>query len=137
MQMQMQRITTKDAPLPGGHYSQAIGTGELLFVAGQLPIDPETGEKELGSIEAQARRCLENLRAILRAGRSDLDRVVKTTVYVADIALWARVNDVYAETFGEHRPARAVVPVPALHHGFLVEIEAIAIRDRPPQELSG
>lgn len=122
----MKVINTRNAPSPGGHYSQGIVHGGFLFVAGQLPIDPVSGEKLLGSIEEQALRALENVRAVVEAAGAGLESVVKTTVYVADIELWGRVNTVYADFFGEHRPARAVVPVKELHHGFLIEIEAVA-----------
>lgn len=122
----MRRIETHDAPSPGGHYAQGVAHGGFLFVSGQLPIDPETGEKKTESIEEQAERALKNVLAIVNAAGADKSHVVKTTVYVTDIALWPRVNEVYARFFGLYRPARAVVPVPELHHGFDVEIEAVA-----------
>jgi 2-iminobutanoate/2-iminopropanoate deaminase len=122
----MQVILSPGAPEPAGHYSQAIVHGGLVYVSGQLPIVPRTGERRIGSIEEQTRQALENVAGILETAGSGLDRVVKTTVYVSDIALWDRVNAVYAEFFGQHRPARAVVPTRALHFGFQVEIEAIA-----------
>ena len=122
----MKRISTKTAPTPAGHYSQAIVHGSTVFVSGQLPIDPRTGEKCLGTIEEQTKLVLSNLAEILRAANSGIDRVIKTTVYVSDIELWSRINQVYADFFGEHRPARAVVPTRELHFGFQVEIEAIA-----------
>jgi 2-iminobutanoate/2-iminopropanoate deaminase len=122
----MRTVFTENAPRPAGHYAQAIVHGGLVYVAGQLPIDPRSGERCLGSIEEQAARALANLSAILDAAGSDLGHVLKTTVYVSDIALWDRVNAVYARCFGDHRPARAVVPTRALHHGFLIEVEAIA-----------
>ena len=122
------RISTPDAPTPAGHYAQATEWNGLIFVAGQLPIDPATGEKQLGSIEEQTRQVLKNVRAIVEAAGSDLAHVLKCTVYVSNIDLWSRVNAVYAEFFGEHRPARAVVPTRELHHGFLIEVEAIAAR---------
>lgn len=124
--MEIKTFFTPNAPAPGGHYSQAVIHNGLIYIAGQLPIDPATGEKKLGSIEEQAEQTLANLRAILLAAGSDMSRVLKTTVYVADINLWSRVNAVYAQAFGEHRPARAVIPVNELHYGFLIEIEAIA-----------
>lgn len=123
----MRRIETAKAPPPGGHYAQGLAHGGLLFVSGQLPIHPETGERETGSIEAQTSRTLENVLAIVEAAGGDKSRIVKTTVYVSDIELWPRVNEVYARFFGRHRPARAVVPVKELHHGFRVEIEAVAV----------
>lgn len=122
----MRIIQTADAPAPAGHYSQAVVHNGTVYVAGQLPIDPETGEKCLGPIEAQTERALENLAAILDAAGSGLDRVLKVTIYVSDISLWDGVNAVYAKFFGDHRPARAVVPTRDLHHGFLIEVEAVA-----------
>jgi 2-iminobutanoate/2-iminopropanoate deaminase len=128
--MQIKSIQTPNAPSPGGHYSQAIAYGGLVFVAGQLSIDPKTGEKKLGSIEEQTEQALRNVEAILKAANSDLSRVLKMTIYVSDIDLWGAVNTVYARIMGEHRPARAVIPTGDLHYGFLIEIDAIAaIRD--------
>ena len=124
--MEIKTIHTSDAPTPAGHYSQATVYGGLIYVAGQLPIDAQTGEKKLGSIEEQTEQVLRNISEILKAADSDLSRVLRMTIYVADISLWSSVNRVYAELMGEHRPARAVVPVKELHHGFLIEIEAIA-----------
>ena len=124
--MEIKSIITTDAPAPGGHYSQAIVYNGLVYISGQLPIDPRTGEKCLGSIEEQSSLVLSNIRGILRAAGSDLNRVLKMTVYVSDISLWARVNEIYTLFLGEHRPARAVVPVKDLHYGFQIEIEAIA-----------
>jgi len=122
----MIEISTPDAPQPAGHYAQAIVHNGLVYVSGQLPVDPTTGEKRLESIEEQAEQALKNVAAILKAAGSDLDHVLKTTVYVSDISLWGRVNAVYATFFDDHRPARAVVPTRELHYGFQVEIEAIA-----------
>lgn len=124
--MEIKIISTPNAPQPGGHYSQAIVHHGVVYVAGQLPIDPKTGEKKLGPIEEQTEQVLANIREIMHAAGSDLGRVLKMTVYVSDISLWERVNDVYARMLGDHRPARAVVPVKELHHGFQIEIEAIA-----------
>jgi 2-iminobutanoate/2-iminopropanoate deaminase len=124
--MNIKTVNTDDAPSPGGHYSQAVVHNGLVFVSGQLSIDAHTGEKRLGSIEEQTEQALKNVAAILKAANSDLSRVLKMTVYVADINLWGAVNTVYARFMGEHRPARAVVPTGELHYGFLIEIEAIA-----------
>jgi len=124
--MDIKTVLTQNAPAPGGHYSQAVVHNGLVYVAGQLSIDPRTGERKLGSIEEQTEQVLRNVAAILEAAGSDLSRVLKMTVYVADIELWAAVNTVYARVMGEHRPARAVVPTKELHYGFLVEIDAIA-----------
>lgn len=124
--MEITHVHTQDAPAPGGHYSQAVVYNGLVFVAGQLSINPRTGEKMLGSIEEQTEQALKNVGAILKAAGSDMSRVLKMTVYVSDIELWGRVNEVYARVLGEHRPARAVIPTGALHYGFLIEIEAVA-----------
>jgi len=122
----MRRIETDDAPSPGGHYAQGVSHGGFLFVSGQLPIDAKSGEKKTGAIEEQTRQVLDNVLAVVVAAGGDKSHIVKTTVYVSDIELWERVNAVYAEFFGLYRPARAMVPVPELHHGFQIEIEAVA-----------
>jgi len=122
----MKTICTEGAPAPAGHYSQAIVHGDTVYVSGQLPIDPATGEKRTGSIEEQTEQVLTNLAEILRAAGSGMDRLVKVTVYISDIGLWDRVNAVYARHLGDHRPARAVVPTRDLHYGFQIEIEALA-----------
>ncbi|MFN7930019.1 MAG: Rid family detoxifying hydrolase [Blastocatellia bacterium] len=122
----LQSIQTANAPTPAGHYAQAIVHNGVVYVAGQLPIDPATGEKILGTIEEQTERVLHNLAAILQAANSDLSHVLKMTVYVSDSSQWGAVNAVYARILGEHKPARAIVPVKELHYGFMIEIDAIA-----------
>ena len=122
----MKEIFTPKAPKPAGHYSQAIVHDNVVYVSGQLPIEPITGEKRLGSIEEQTEQVLKNLAEIIKTAGSDINKVIKTTVYISDIQLWDRVNEVYGKFFGEHRPARAVVPIKNLHFGFDIEIEAIA-----------
>lgn len=122
----LQRITTTDAPIPAGHYAQATVHNGVVYVAGQLAIDPATGEKRLGSAAEQTERTLRNVEAILLAAGSDLAHVLKMTVYVSDISLWAEVNEAYARVMGPHKPARAIVPTRDLHYGFVVEIDAIA-----------
>lgn len=124
--MKIETINTPNAPQPAGHYSQATVCNGLVFVAGQLSIDPGTGEKKLGNIQEQTEQTLRNVSAILEAAGSDLNHVVKTTAYVANIDDWPAVNAVYEKVLGDHRPARAVIPTGPLHHGFLIEIEAIA-----------
>lgn len=126
--MEIKRINTPNAPQPAGHYSQATVYNGLVFVAGQLSIDP-SGEKRLGSIEEQTELALSNVHAILQAAGSDWDRVLKMNISVSDINLWEAVNKVYARVLGENRPARAVIPCGPLHYGFLIEIEAIAATD--------
>ena len=127
--MGIKRINTPNAPQPAGHYSQATVNNGLVFVAGQLSIDPKTGEKKLGSIEEQTEQALSNVHAILQAAGSGWDRVLKMNISIADIELWEAFNKTYARVLGENRPARAVIPCGKLHHGFLIEIEAIAASD--------
>ena len=124
--MEIKTVFTEEAPKPGGHYSQAVVHNGLVFVAGQLAIDPKTGERLTGSIEQQTERCLMNIAAILKASGSDLRQVLRMTIYVSDMEHWPAVNTVYARVMGEHRPARAIVPVKELHYGFMIEIETIA-----------
>ncbi|HSE24346.1 MAG TPA: Rid family detoxifying hydrolase [Pyrinomonadaceae bacterium] len=127
--MPIEKINTPNAPRPAGHYSQATKYKGLVFVAGQLSIDPKTGEQKLGPIEEQTEQALNNVHAILEAAGSGWDRVLKVTVYVADINDWEAVNRVYSRVLGENRPARAVIPTGPLHHGFLIEIDAVAAAD--------
>ncbi len=119
-------ISTDQAPAPAGHYSQGIAHGQLIYVSGQLPIDPATGAKSQGSLAEQTRLVLQNVDAILRAGGSSLQHTLKLTVYISDIAHWDEVNRVYAEMLGEHKPARAIVPTRELHFGLGIEIDAVA-----------
>ena len=119
-------VSTLSAPTPAGHYSQATVHDGVVYVAGQLPIDPGAPDKEPGTIEQQAEQTLRNLRAILEAAGSRLDHVLKVTVFISDIEQWGRVNGVYAGFFGAHRPARSVVPTKELRRGYLIEIDAIA-----------
>jgi len=126
--MSIETIATADAAAPGGHYSQATAWNGLLFVSGQLPVRPDGSHMADAPFEAQAAQVMANLLAIVRAGGSSPERILKVTVYVADIAHWPAFNRIYAEAMGEAKPARAVVPVPALNHGYLVEVEAVAAR---------
>ena len=125
--MTRQPIATDQAPAAIGPYSQAIALGNLVFCSGQLGLDPTTGELA-GGVEAQADRALRNLGAVLAAAGSDLGRVVKTTIFLADIADFADVNAVYARHFQEPYPARSTFAVGALPRGARIEIEAIAER---------
>ena len=122
----MRIISTDKAPAPGGHYSQAVEHDGIVYVAGLLPVHGDSGEQCHGTIAEQTEVVLANLAEILKAANSRLDLVIKTTAYVSDISLWGGVNDVYKSVFGSHRPARIVVPTRGLHHGFLIEIEAVA-----------
>ncbi len=119
-------IRTASAPAAIGPYSQATAAGGLLFASGQIAINPKTGELT-GDVRAQARQALENLRAVLEAGGSSLDRVLKVTCFLADMADFGAVNEVYAEYFSKEPPARSAVAVAALPKGAKVEIEAIAL----------
>lgn len=124
--MEFKSISTPQAPTPAGHYSQAMVHQGVVYLAGQLPIDPVTGSKEVGPIEQQTEQVLKNISAVLQAAGSDLAHVLKVTVYISDMELWGRVNQVYAQMMGDHRPARSVVPVKDLHYGFQIEMDVIA-----------
>jgi 2-iminobutanoate/2-iminopropanoate deaminase len=124
--MPIQTVATSGAPRAIGPYSQALRAGGFLFTAGQVGFDPASGELVDGGIAEQTRQVLANIRAILEAGGSGLGQVVKTTVFLVDMADFAAMNEVYAEAFGAHRPARSTVAVAALPRGARVEIEAVA-----------
>ncbi len=119
-------IHTDDAPGALGPYSQAIVSDGWIFASGQIAIDPATGELVEGGVEEQADRVLRNLAAVLAAAGGSLQTVVKTTVFLSDMALFADMNAVYARHFGDHRPARATVAVGGLPQGVDVEIEVVA-----------
>lgn len=119
-------IETSSAAPAGGHYSQAVAHTGLLYISGLLPVLP-TGEKLTGApLTRQVEAVLDNLRAILAAGGSAPEQVIQVRIYVTDINDWGEVNRLYAAFFGSHKPARAVVPVPTLHYGLRLELEAIA-----------
>ena len=124
--MERQIVDTRQAPAAIGPYSQAVKSGDLLFVSGQIPLQSDSGEIVAGGIEQQATQVMENLAAVLRAGGTSLDRVVKTTLYLLDLGDFALVNQVYGRYFAAEPPARATVQVAALPKGALVEIDAIA-----------
>ena len=121
-------ISTAEAPKAIGPYSQAIEAGGFIFVSGQIPLIPATGEIVEGSVEVQTARVLENLKAILEAAGSSLENVVKTTVFLADLADFSAVNEVYARVFPAPFPARSCVQVAAIPKGARLEVEAIAAR---------
>ncbi|MBQ7217071.1 MAG: reactive intermediate/imine deaminase [Synergistaceae bacterium] len=122
-------VATDKAPAAIGPYSQAIQAGDFLYVSGQIPVDPKTGNVP-AEIQAQARQSLENLKAIVEAAGYALSDVVKTTVFAADIADFAAVNEIYAEYFSREAPARSFVAVKDLPKGVGLEIEAVAWRKR-------
>lgn len=123
-----QTVFTPEAAPPGGHYVQATAWGDLVFVSGQLPVGRQGSLDPDLSFDEQARLALGNLLAVLAAAGSSPRQVLKVTAYLVGIDNWPKFNAVYSELFGEARPARAIVPVPELHHGALVEVEAIACR---------
>jgi 2-iminobutanoate/2-iminopropanoate deaminase len=112
---------------PGGHYSHAVTANGLVYVSGQLPIAPDGSRLNAESFEHQAKQVLENVAAALRGAGSDVSRLVQVRIYVTDIDSWPAFNTLYAAWAGDARPARAVVPVPTLHYGFKIEIEAVAL----------
>lgn len=120
-------IETPNAPLPGGHYSQAVVHNGQVYLSGILPITPSGKKLSQATIAEQTEQILANLDAILQAAGSQRDKVLKVTVFIADINAWGVVNQLYARFFGDHRPARSVVPCSTLHYGFGIELEAIAI----------
>ena len=120
-------IRSSDAPAPIGPYSQATCGAGLVFLSGQIPLDPRTGEMVGEDAATQAQQVLENLRAVLHASGSALERVVRTTIYLVDLGDFARVNEVYGRFFAERPPARTTIGVQALPRGARVEIDAIAL----------
>jgi 2-iminobutanoate/2-iminopropanoate deaminase len=123
--MEKEILFTKNAPAAIGPYSQGIVAGNMIFVAGQIPINPETGELVKGGIEEKTRQVIRNIRAIAEAAGSNLDRTLKTTVFLQNIDDFAAMNRVYAEYFTEKPPARSAIQVAALPKGADIEIEAI------------
>jgi 2-iminobutanoate/2-iminopropanoate deaminase len=121
-------VSTDGAPKAIGPYSQGIDTGSLVFVSGQIPLDPATGQLVGGTIAEQTERVIQNVKAILAASGLELAHVVRTTVYLVDLGEFAAMNEVYARHFPKDPPARATVQVAALPKGARIEIDAIAIR---------
>jgi 2-iminobutanoate/2-iminopropanoate deaminase len=124
----MKKIQPPNIPVPKGHYSPAVEHNGLIFVSGQLPVNLATGEVETGSIEAQTEIALRNVKTILIAAGSDLNQVLQMTIYISDIELWGPVNEAYKRVMGDHKPARAIVPVKDLHFETKIEIQAIAAK---------
>jgi 2-iminobutanoate/2-iminopropanoate deaminase len=120
-------VHTDAAPRAIGPYSQAVAAGGFLFVSGQIPLDPATGQLLSGDFEAEVDRVLANVDAVLVAAGSGRERVVKATIFVTDLSLFGTLNERYGKFFGEHRPARAVVQVSALPRGARLEMEAVAV----------
>lgn len=124
--MPLDAVATTGAPKAIGPYSQGIMVGDFVFTAGQVALDPATGELVAGGIADQTTRALENLRAVLAAAGTSPSQVIKTTVFLVDMADFGQMNEVYGRFFGSHRPARSTVAVAGLPRGALVEIEVIA-----------
>lgn len=119
-------IRTSEAPAAIGPYSQAVKSGDLLFLSGQIPLDPASGELVTGSVADETERVMQNLQAVLKAAGATFDDVVKTTIYLMDMADFTQVNEVYATYFDQNPPARATIQVAGLPKGVRVEIDAIA-----------
>jgi 2-iminobutanoate/2-iminopropanoate deaminase len=122
----MEYVATPDAPKAIGPYSQAVKADGIVYTSGQIALDPATGNLVEGSFEDQVRRVFKNLEAVLKAAGSSFDRVLKATVYVTDLANFAALNTIYAEYFGDHKPARTTIQAAALPKGGQVEIDLIA-----------
>jgi 2-iminobutanoate/2-iminopropanoate deaminase len=125
--MTRESVQTENAPKAIGPYQQAIKANGFIYTAGQIPIDPKTGNLVEGDISAQTRQVLENLKAVLEAGGSALDRVVKATVFLKNMADFAPMNEVYAQYLGSAKPARSTVAVAELPRGALIEIDLVAL----------
>lgn len=129
-----QRLTpveTPAAPLPAGHYAQAMIAGQTVYISGQLPIRPDGAPLPDASFEAQVRQAIANMLAILDAAGCTPDRLARVTAYIVGVENWPQFNAIYAELLPHARPARTVVPVPELHYGFLIELDAIALLPTP------
>ncbi|MHA2065123.1 MAG: RidA family protein [Candidatus Thorarchaeota archaeon] len=122
----MVNVDTEAKKKSKAHYSSAVVHEGMVYVSGQLPMDPETGAPVEGGIEAQARSTLRSLSEVLIAAGSSKEKVLRTTAYIPDVTLWGKVNEIYAEFFEDHKPARTVVPTTKLHYGCLIEIDAVA-----------
>ncbi|QKK26716.1 RidA family protein [Rhizobium hidalgonense] len=120
-------VNTDRAPSPAGHYVQAKLAGKHLYISGQLPIRPDGASLPDDGFETQARQAIDNMLAVLEAAGGSPDDLIRVTAYIVGVSNWPRFNQVYAARLGEARPARTVVPVPELHYGYLVEIDAIAV----------
>lgn len=130
MEKALTPILTDQAPAPAGHYAQAIRAGETLYVSGQLPIRADKAPLEDMGFAAQARQAIANMLAILEAAGGTPADLCRVTAYIVGVENWPEFNRVYADMLGDARPARTVVPVPELHYGYLVEIDAVAaLRD--------
>ena len=124
--MKLDAITTEEAPMAIGPYSQAVRAGNFLFCSGQIPLDPTTGELVSGDAAAQTEQVMKNIAAVLYAAGYGFEQVIKTTVFLVDMSDFAMMNEVYGRYFGNHKPGRSTVAVNELPRGALVEIEVVA-----------
>jgi len=124
----MKKISTQNAPAAVGPYSQAIDAGAFVFLAGQIPLDPKTNQLVEGGVDAQTKRVIENIKAVLAEAGSDLTKIVSSTVYLTDMDNFAKMNEVYASYFAEPYPARVTIAVKSLPKNALVEIAVIAMK---------
>ncbi|MGI5945978.1 MAG: RidA family protein [Lachnospiraceae bacterium] len=122
----MEKVETRFSVRDGGHYVPGMKYNGVLYISGQLSINPETGQVPEGGVKAEARQALKNLDLVLKEAKLTRNDVLQCRVYIPDVAYWPDLNQVYAEFFGEHKPARIVVPTNKLYNGCLVEIEAVA-----------
>lgn len=129
-------VSTKDAPAAVGPYSQAIRAGSMLFCAGQIPLDPQSGQIVAGDISVQTKRVMENISAVLRADNLNFSHVVKTTIFLTDMGDFQTVNEIYGSHFRDNPPARSTVAVSALPKGANVEIEVIAMANDDDKTVS-
>ncbi|WP_296741166.1 RidA family protein [Mesorhizobium sp.] len=120
-------VASANAPAPGGHYSQGILANGLIYVSGQLPVAADGSHNVEASFETQVRIALDNMIAVIKAAGGSCDTLVCVTAYIAGVDNWPTFNRIYAEVLGDSRPARTVVPVPTLHYGYLVEVDAVAL----------
>ncbi len=127
MQVNKETVSTDKAPKAIGPYEQAIRVGDFIYVSGQIPLDPRTGNLLDGDIKTQTRQVMENLKAIVEAANSSMERIVKATVFLKNIGDFAAMNEIYAEYLGTAKPARSTVAVADLPRGALVEIDLIAL----------
>jgi 2-iminobutanoate/2-iminopropanoate deaminase len=128
MSTTISRVETDAAPRAIGPYSQGMLAGDLLFVSGQIPLDPASGELIAGDFRSELERVLANVDGVVRAAGCDRRRIVRCMIYLTDMTLFGELDEIYAAFFGDHRPARAVVEVSALPRGARVEMEAVAVR---------
>jgi len=131
MGRRVELLTPHNLGRPGGHYSHAVRCGELVFTAGQLGMRADGSHTTHLDFETQVRQAMANMFAALQAGGAEVANILKVTAYIVGVEHWPRFNAIYGEMMGEARPARTVVPVPELHHGYLIEIDAVALRAVP------